>query len=366
MYRTCIFCSARLGTNDAVERFPVGRTLAFDEAKGRLWAVCGKCARWNLAPLEERWEAIEDAERLFRDTRLRVQSENVGVARLRDGTRLIRVGGALPGEVAAWRYGREMARRRNRVRSASAAGTVAYLGLIAGSLAAVPLLPMMWPLFGLRSLWRRISSSRGADRVAYRIGAGDSPTGAPLTLRWRDLRLASTALGDDGRLEVRVVQAVDTWSPDAPIMLSGAAAAGVVAKALVRINGQGAADSAVGGAVEQIARSGGADAFLRRKAAMEYGLEIPGLTYTDPVPSVTGHSAERARENAARRPVPLYTAASVALPLEMAVHEETERRAMDGELAALEAMWRREAEAIADIADRLPDGPRPDPPRLRG
>ena len=40
------------------------------------------------------------------------------------------------------------------------------------------------------------------------------------------------------------------------------------------------------------------------------------------------------------------------LALEMAVHEETERRAMDGELTALENAW-REAEEIAEIADEL-------------
>ena len=102
MYRSCIFCSAPLGSNESIERFPVGRRLAFDAEKGRLWAVCGRCARWNLAPIEERWEAIEDAERLFRDTRLRVQSENVGLARLPDGTTLVRVGEALP---ASWRRG---------------------------------------------------------------------------------------------------------------------------------------------------------------------------------------------------------------------------------------------------------------------
>jgi hypothetical protein len=40
------------------------------------------------------------------------------------------------------------------------------------------------------------------------------------------------------------------------------------------------------------------------------------------------------------------------LALEMAAHEESERRAMEGELAALEAAWRG-AEEIAAIADRL-------------
>ena len=40
------------------------------------------------------------------------------------------------------------------------------------------------------------------------------------------------------------------------------------------------------------------------------------------------------------------------LALEMAVHEETERRALEGELAAIAAAW-REAEEVAAIADGL-------------
>ncbi|MFN5597931.1 MAG: hypothetical protein ACK5AK_00985, partial [Gemmatimonas sp.] len=40
------------------------------------------------------------------------------------------------------------------------------------------------------------------------------------------------------------------------------------------------------------------------------------------------------------------------LALEMALHEETERRAMEGELQLLEQAW-REAEEIAKIADNM-------------
>jgi hypothetical protein len=42
-----------------------------------------------------------------------------------------------------------------------------------------------------------------------------------------------------------------------------------------------------------------------------------------------------------------------ALALEMALHEESERDALEGELTALETAW-REAEEIAAIADSLP------------
>jgi len=52
MYRHCIYCHADLGNNSVIETFPVGRRLAFDAAKGRLWAVCRKCERWFEWPLE--------------------------------------------------------------------------------------------------------------------------------------------------------------------------------------------------------------------------------------------------------------------------------------------------------------------------
>jgi len=72
-----MFCQKPLGSNEVIETFPVGRRLAFDAARGRLWVVCRKCERWNLSPLEERWEAVEDCERIFRGTRVRVSTENI-------------------------------------------------------------------------------------------------------------------------------------------------------------------------------------------------------------------------------------------------------------------------------------------------
>ncbi len=48
---------------------------------------------------------------------------------------------------------------------------------------------------------------------------------------------------------------------------------------------------------------------------------------------------------------------TLGLAIEMALHEERERRALDGELAELEEAW-RDAEEIAAISDAmlLPDG----------
>jgi hypothetical protein len=59
-----------------------------------------------------------------------------------------------------------------------------------------------------------------------------------------------------------------------------------------------------------------------------------------------------ARASETRTSVVKKMGAEVRLALEMAAHEESERRALEGELALLEQTW-REAEEIASIADRL-------------
>jgi len=59
MYRTCAFCNGKLDGDGGPSGLGVGRRLAFDEWKGRLWVICPKCSRWNLAPLDDRLEQIE-------------------------------------------------------------------------------------------------------------------------------------------------------------------------------------------------------------------------------------------------------------------------------------------------------------------
>ena len=137
MYSTCLFCNQSLGSNEVVEAFPVGRRLAFDQRRGRLWVVCRKCEKWNLTPLEERWEAIETCERFFRDAKKRVSTDNIGLAKLNEGLELVRIGESQLPEFAAWRYGDQFGRRRRRLWARSMAGGVAYaafmnLGAAAG------------------------------------------------------------------------------------------------------------------------------------------------------------------------------------------------------------------------------------------
>ena len=148
MYSTCLHCHRALGRNDALEEFPVGRRFAFDSAKGRLWAICGSCARWNLTPIEERWEAVESCERLFRGRRLRAQTENIGLVRLREGTELIRIGSPLRPEFAAWRYGSVFRRRVYKsIGTAAVSGTCAATGVMA--LAGMPIAMLLVPMIAL-------------------------------------------------------------------------------------------------------------------------------------------------------------------------------------------------------------------------
>jgi hypothetical protein len=60
-------------------------------------------------PLEERWEAIEEAEKLYRDTRRRVSTDNIRLAKLASGATLVRIG-----EHAASRVRRVAVRRSVR------------------------------------------------------------------------------------------------------------------------------------------------------------------------------------------------------------------------------------------------------------
>jgi hypothetical protein len=346
MYRTCIFCPADLGTNQALEAFPVGRRVAFDAHRGRLWAICGKCGRWNLAPLEERWEAVEEAERAFRDSRLRVQSENIGLCKLPDGTRLIRVGDALAGELAAWRYGDQLVRRRRQFLIGGAA--VAAVGLAA--MGGIYVLGIGGGLLTFGNAAVGVWANKQQHKVVHHLPAALSPTGRQVTIRRWHLRGARLAPGKDGGLALHVPDAhlekpgMDRWGrmvlSSSDLVLPSAQSRAVLSRALVVVNQGGASRRLVGDAVRLIEGARSADAYLRT-AARRGG--------------VLGE-----REGMEKRKL----SPVAALALEMALHDEQERQAMEGELAALEGAW-RQAEEIAAIADSLPDGlAPPEPPRI--
>jgi hypothetical protein len=349
MYRSCIFCSADLGANESLERFPVGRSLAFDGAKGRLWAICPKCARWNLAPLEERWEAIEDGERLFQGTTQRTENGNIGLARLRDGTRLVRVGSAVPRELAAWRYGRRMVRRP--LVSQNAAVLAVY-----GAMVSTIFIPAMLPVMGASFAALAFARRKKNQRVVHVVR--DAETGARRIIRYEDLGGTWLSHPDDGRgvqllLPYLYQGPGDDWIRSAAA-LRGEEALAALGRIVVQSNTRRAPDSVVRDGLAMVAQAGSPEELVQHLARQKVVL---GAGWSSTLDSLT---ATDATARGSERRIPPAT----RLALEMALHEETERRALEGELSMLEAMW-REAEEIAAIADRLPDHlPPAEPPRV--
>jgi hypothetical protein len=180
-------------------------------------------------------------------------------------------------------------------------------------------------------------------RRVIRIPAAQSPTGAELDVRGTHVAGAVVKAGAaPGTLQVQLPME-GFWSrvgkniraPSAPLVtLEGDVARRTVERAMPLVNGLGGSRKDVDAAVTTLAESGSVEALMDTwfmKAGVRLGvLGVMGSHRTGGVPA----------------PVPR------ALTLEMALHEESERRALRGELTLLESAW-REAEALAAVADRL-------------
>src|SRR2546425_8165334 len=128
MYRTCAFCNGKLDGDGGPSGLGVGRRLAFDEWKGRLWVICPKCSRWNLAPLDDRLEPIEALARAAGAGRVAAATEHVALIRWQSYD-LVRVGKPRRVEFATWRYGERLKARRREQLKFVIPVTVATLGL---------------------------------------------------------------------------------------------------------------------------------------------------------------------------------------------------------------------------------------------
>lgn len=340
MFTTCIHCTSDLGRNEAFELFPVGSRLAFDAAKGRLWVVCRKCDRWNLSPLEERWEAIEAMESRFRDSRLRVSTSNVGLARLKEGVDLIRIGEPQRPEMAAWRYGDQFGRRRKRqmlitgavVGSAAALfGGMAAVGSSVGSFAGI---------YANGGIWDALVNGRQSAS----IGKIALPDGQLVDVQRKHARMSALERGiDGGPLQLRLESVAGTH------VLIGDDAMKAAARLLPTVNRFGGSRGQVQDAVSLLEEIGDPLRVLtsvQQRVGAATGDARWGAGKKDWIGS-------HKRDGIKKLPGTLHTLTPRdRLALEMALHEESERRAMDGELAALELAW-AEAEQIAKIADDM-------------
>lgn len=329
MYATCLFCHTSLGKNEVIEEFPIGRRLAFDAARGRLWVVCKNCHNWNLSPVEHRWEAVEACERIYRSTRIRVSTENIGLATLGEGLDLVRVGKPLLPEFAAWRYGSRIKQRRLRAASLTVAGgAAAGIGIMAGTVvlaaAMVAIGVVVVPAAFMSIGW--IDEKLTHDRVLTKVRAIDGQTYA--------LKLRHFA-----RLEIAMANNAAGWkfrvAHDSGILeLEGAEATRVAGHILAHINRAGGTPAQVDDAARRITSLGDAERYIRHTSELRQTRRYShSIFWNDDVGVLGLTSTER-------------------LALEIAVHEDAERQVIQGELRALETAW-RDAEEIAAISDGL-------------
>jgi hypothetical protein len=288
--------------------------------------VCRSCGQWNLTPLEERWEAIEECERLYRDTPRRASTNEIGIATIPDALDLIRIGRPQRPELVAWRYGDRLLRRRRRVQWAGATvGAFGAAGVAGAAMSVAPVGLLMIAMAPILGVYGSMFGWLGPMTAAKRNMRGVLHTAGI------DIGLMESLISGSEMTLVRADNA-DGWAmrvvlPLRQIDIDGSRAYRVLGLLLPKIAIWGAS---------------------RRDVDTAVGMLDSAV---DPAKHIARTVDRICREGYAMSDIGAIPA-GLRLSLEMASQEEAERRALEGELAELEAAWRR-AEEVAEIADSM-------------
>lgn len=322
MYSRCLVCSTPFKPNESLEHLPLGHRVAFDPERGRLWVVCDACRRWSLAPLEERWEALEELEKATVDeARLLSQTDNIALLRARN-LEIVRVGRARLEEQAWWRYGRELRTRRQSYKKISLAGSVAAGAVALGGWASGGMTFLgVWFIMGHApdsltdaARWLRFGSTawrgdRACDRCGHRFRK----------LKYRDRGAMGLLPGPEpGTVDlVRRCPRCGVYR-DGGLHLREHEAEATLRRVLAYHHFEGASERRVRSATRLIQEAGSPQDLTR--IVVREGKRLGDLQRTG------------------------------AIALEIAANESSEQHLLELEVAALEAHWRREEE-LASIVD---------------
>lgn len=317
LYPRCLFCGGTFPKSEQIECLPPGTCFAYDAERGRIWSICGRCHRWNLIPLDERFDAIDELERAVRDRALRLAATATIALYAVDDITIVRIGPAPLVERVAWRYGRELIerdaalRRRSTRLAGLATGAIARAGESLGAWR----LDRYWGPSDTADIlrWQRFGSVAWTGRVVCPYCGSVLHTLCFDSSWWLRPRMV------DGRLVVGVpCTRCDPWTPRNVFDVTGEDAQVVLRRALAYQHIAGAGERAVGHAASLIECAGSADALLHELS--------------------TGRSS-------------LWGLGSIrTIALEIAVNHLAERQQMERRLNAWEAVWRIE-EPIARIID---------------
>ncbi|MGH7459408.1 MAG: hypothetical protein ACREMA_00065 [Longimicrobiales bacterium] len=324
MFSRCLFCHTELPENDTFEGLATGKRFAFDPVKGRLWVICSNCRRWNLIPIESRWENLEALEKIARDeARLLLQTDNIAL--LRVGTvELVRIGQAHLPEEAWWRYGRELTSRRARFRRLSITmGALTGAVALGGFTVGVGVVGVL----GLSPVLQTIAREVKFGPVAWRGAATCPNCGSVLReIQFQNSNRVVLAQQESGfELRYRCYRChLDALH--AGYRLTGVSAEHLLRRILAYRHYEGATEAQVRASTGVIEEIGSAQQLTQRLALQRVHLgELP-------------------------RPY--------ALALEIAINHETERRLLELEVSELEARWKQEEELAAIVDNELSFLPR--------
>lgn len=319
MFSSCLICHAELGRNDVIDALPVGERLAFEPETGRVWVICAECGEWNLAPLDERWEAAEQCAAAYEASHQRAGTDGVTLAKAGE-VELVRLGEEGGVELMTLRYGDRLRRRRRRAsrrKWAAAIGqlSMASLGAWIGAMVAGPIgLPIGFfvgnVVFGV--------GANAPNPVVARVSAGEG--------EWKEVRRRQLK-------NVRLVPIGESdWSLriDAKTSLRGAEAVEAARYLLPLFNRRGQSPDDIRKARNYARKKGGTVDSVFAAAARRRGRgRMTRLSTLDP---------------------------HIRLALEVLASEESELNALSSGLKQLEHAWKHASE-LAVIQDGLAYGP---------
>jgi len=315
-------CAQPFEPNEQLEHLPHGTRLAFDPARGRLWIVCRACRRWSLTPIEERWEALEELEKLSRD-RAKLLSQTDNIALLKAGPlEIVRVGRAQLAEEAWWRYGRELTSRRQQWNKLGFAGSVAAGAVLLGGWATGGMTFFgIWLVVGHGSetvrdgaRWVRFGSSAWHGHQTC-SACGHAFRTVPYAERGA---LGLFPTDDPGKVDVVARCPRCSAYHDGGLRLTGQDADRTLRRVLAYHHFAGASERRVISAAKLIQEAGSPQDLTR--IVVKGGRRLGDIQRTG------------------------------GIALEIAVNEATEQHLLELELAELEAHWKREEE-LAEIVD---------------
>lgn len=307
MFLNCAFCNASFDGDGGPSGLGIGRRIAFDEWKGRLWVVCSRCSRWNLTPFDDRLERIEAVARAASQGRIAASTDQVALIRWQRYD-FVRVGKPPRVELATWRYGERLRNRQRERMKVVVPLTVAAIGLgIAANVAAGGGFGVIvWNIHRVADwMYLRMVGRRKVPLLEPPLCAH---CGSLMELRARHVQHARVV--PDAHAEMAVVLSCPRCRHEGA-QLTGGDAIQVLRQGLTYLNLSRSGRRRAEDAAREVDQAGGPDRLVRDIAQRELTLR-------------------------SLRP-------ERGLALEMAVDERAE-------VEELERQW-REAEEIADIAD---------------